>query len=219
MALVHEEEASHVPSPFDIELSNENQDQIMPSYCDTSTGDQDDLGSLPATPAIAALVHEEEAFHVQSPFDTGPSYESQDQIVQSDSDASGGDQGGSESLSTTPVIAKLPNKQDPSPNVFFSSEAEICHAHFVGGTAPTISTSVDQVGHTVSNTKTVPHISALPPLNQYECMIILDQYSVVDNPLLRCTPYIVNIYIINIRYMVIICIACRSDEMMDTDIE
>jgi hypothetical protein len=204
MALVHEEEASRVPSPSDIGPSNENQDQIVPSHCDTSTGDRDASESLPATPVVAALVHEEEAFHVQSPFDTGPSYESQDQIIRSDSDASGGDQADSESLSTTPVIAQLPDKQDSSPNVSFSSEAEIRHAHFGGGTAPAISAPVVQVGHAASNTKTVPHVSALPPLNQYERTIISDEYSVLDDPLLRCTPYIVNI-----RYMVLICIACR----------
>ena len=44
----------------------------------------------------------------------------------------------------------------------------------------------------------------LPPLNQYEHMIISDEYLVVDDPLLRCMPYIVNI-----KFMVLIYTACQ----------
>jgi hypothetical protein len=182
--LVDDEEPSRLLSPSDIGPSNENQDQR----------DQGPL-TLPATPLVASLVHEEETFHAQSPFDIGPSGGDQDQIITCDSNALSGDQGDSES---TPVTTQVADKQDSSPSVSFSSEVDIV------GTSSTISAPVFRVGQATSNAKTVPHVSALPPLNQYERMIVPDEHSVVDDPLLRCTPYIVNI-----KYMVLICTACR----------
>jgi hypothetical protein len=169
----------------DIGPSNENQDRR----------DQGPSGSLPATPLAAALVHEEETFHVQSRFGTRPSDENHDQIIQCDSTASGGDQGASELTAITPQLA---DKQDSSPSVSPPFEGDI------GGTSSAISAPVVRVECTASNTKTVPHVSAPLPLNHYEHMIVSDECSVVDDPFLRCTPYIVNI-----KYMVLICIACR----------
>jgi len=42
------------------------------------------------------------------------------------------------------------------------------------------------------------------PLNQYELLILPDEHSTIDDPLLRCTPYI-----INTKYKVLICTDCR----------
>jgi len=42
------------------------------------------------------------------------------------------------------------------------------------------------------------------PLNKHELLIVPDEDSVVDDPLLRCTPYIVNT-----KYLVLICTDCR----------
>jgi len=42
------------------------------------------------------------------------------------------------------------------------------------------------------------------PLNKNELLIVPDEHSIVDDPLLRCTPYIVNT-----KYLVLICTDCR----------
>jgi hypothetical protein len=41
-------------------------------------------------------------------------------------------------------------------------------------------------------------------LNKHELLIVPDEHSVIDDPLLRCTPYI-----INTEYLVLICTDCR----------
>ena len=81
MASVHKEEASHKPSAFDIRPFNKNQDQIVMSHYNASTGNQNALRLLPATPVVVLLFCEEEAFHVQPLLDTRPSNENQDQII------------------------------------------------------------------------------------------------------------------------------------------
>jgi hypothetical protein len=81
MVSVHEEEAFHKPSAFDIRPFNKNQDQIVMSHYNASTGNQNALRLLPATPVVVLLFCEEEAFHVQPLLDTRPSNENQDQII------------------------------------------------------------------------------------------------------------------------------------------
>jgi hypothetical protein len=44
----------------------------------------------------------------------------------------------------------------------------------------------------------------LSPLNRYECLILQDEDSVVHDPLLKRTPYIVNV-----RYLTLICVECK----------
>jgi hypothetical protein len=70
---------------------------------------------------------------------------------------------------------------------------------------------------TESSEQAVPHTTTFPQstdgallqpelslLNRYECLILQDEDSVVDDPLLKKTPYIVNV-----RYSTLICIECK----------
>ena len=62
---------------------------------------------------------------------------------------------------------------------------------------------------TSGNTNNTPVMSNQPdeaptPLNKLEMLILPDEHSTIDDPLLRCTPYI-----INTNYRVLICTDCR----------
>jgi hypothetical protein len=120
----------------------------------------------------------------------------------------GGETGSNERLSTAPPF----NSSKDVPEVHPDDPAPAGHKQFVAGSDRVTSVPVEGESsptRMADNTRPVgPRADSrlTPPsaLNAYESLLFPNEDSIIDDPLLRCTPYIVNA-----KYNVLICTDCR----------
>jgi len=130
------------------------------------------------------------------PNDATLSTENEQPFVPNDS----AEQDNSGTLAIVSTISPSSNGEEHSPNISAASEARAPSADS-GGDIPVASTPGGRC--VASNVEPGFQFPTFRRLNKYELTVVPDENSVVDDPLLRCTPYIVNV-----TYKGLICTAC-----------